>query len=346
MNFLTLFIALLIATAAAVFSIMGLQAIFIGAIIPVTIMGIVLELGKFQTAVWLHKNWTETTAKLKYTLVMMTVVLMFITSMGIFGLLSKSFLAHTQSAGNQSDKVVLLEQQIERLVTEKSQLNKQLENLDRYESSYLNSADEKTIAKGVRLANRQKAQKKEIFNRLATIAEEQTSLETALLPLKSQSRALEQEVGPVLYIAEAIYGERSDEAISSAVRWVIFLIIFAFDPLAVLLLIAAQQSFLANRPKVEPSSNLYNELIDATPAVAKEPDWMVPEMDPRLKDLLEKQETKPFTKVQEPVIIEPSPVEQIEESIKPAVDRNSQKWESLLKRVEKKAERLKTKFEK
>ena len=107
MTLLTLITALSISGVAAYYSIIGLAKIFAAAYIPIIIMGGVLEVGKLVTAVWLHRHWTVAPFFLKTYLTFAVVVLMFITSMGIFGFLSS---AHIEQTAEAEENVALVEQ--------------------------------------------------------------------------------------------------------------------------------------------------------------------------------------------------------------------------------------------
>ena len=109
--FLTMLTALTISAVAIYYSVAGLVAIFAAAAIPIMIMGTTLEVAKLVTAVWLHRYWSQAAWWLKYYLALAVLVLMFITSMGIFGYLSKAHIEQT-SAGEESVA------QVERLITE------------------------------------------------------------------------------------------------------------------------------------------------------------------------------------------------------------------------------------
>lgn len=107
----TIFVALCISAVAAYYSIVGLVAIFAAAMLPIIIMGTVLEIGKLTTAVWLHINWQNAKFFVKVYLTTATILLMFITSMGIFGFLSKAHIEQTSAAGENVA-------QLERISTE------------------------------------------------------------------------------------------------------------------------------------------------------------------------------------------------------------------------------------
>jgi hypothetical protein len=119
MAYLTLLTALCISAVAAYYSIFGIASIFSGAAVAVIIMGTVLEIGKVVTAVWLHKNWNTTNKLMRSYLTVSVVVLMVLTSMGIFGFLSK---AHVEQAGQASDAIAIVERIDGRILREENKI--------------------------------------------------------------------------------------------------------------------------------------------------------------------------------------------------------------------------------
>jgi len=379
--------ALVIAAIAAWFSVAGLMAIFAASAIPVAIMAGSLEVGKLVAASWVYRNWKRAPFLLKSYLTFATIVLMFITSMGIFGFLSSAYLEQA-SEGQQSqarierisndilrfeDTIERTEVKIEKLETETSNdtsdiqaqidseqvrmdkafervqpaINEQLEIItneqrgaDEEVQSYLDQIkkiDESletlqqyvandeirklqalvgtrvdgnygsgtaskvdefrntkttekerlvSIVEDIRLSvdnsvveqareeikrlreqantNVQKSQETidrlrsqlnvvaevdntvEIDTLVEKVRNSETSIENLLdekFALETEVRKLEAEVGPIKYIAEMVYGDTGSSTIDQAVRWLIIVFIFVFDPLAVLLLIAANFSF-------------------------------------------------------------------------------------------------------
>ena len=116
-NYITLFIALAISGVAIFYSVAGLATIFAASVIPIVIMGSVLEVGKLITAVWLHRNWQKAVWWLKTYLTVAVIILMFITSMGIFGYLSKSHIEQASASDDQIAKIQILDENIVRLDT-------------------------------------------------------------------------------------------------------------------------------------------------------------------------------------------------------------------------------------
>ena len=249
MGLLTLAMALAISGVAAWYSIAGLIAIFSGATTSIIIMGGVLEAGKLVTASWLYRNWNQVPFLLKSYLTSAVVVLMFITSMGIFGFLSKAHLEQSISVGGTNDlQIENLERQIARqqsIVADSetvlSQLDAQVQTLIDYDRIRGPSGS---------IATRQgQAEERQALNETIDAAYVRIEeLQTDLAPLQQEKLAIEVEVGPLKYIAELIYGDQARDFLDEAVRWVILLIVFVFDPLAVLLLIAANMNLAPTKP--------------------------------------------------------------------------------------------------
>ena len=245
---LTLVVAIAISAVAAFYSIAGLVAIFSAAAIPIIIMGVVLEIGKLVTASWLYNNWKTVPFLLKTYLTSAVVVLMVITSMGIFGFLSKAHLDQTISVGDNTVLIERLEQKIareQRNITDAEKVIAQLDQAVQVLMDYDRiRGDDGAIA--VRQSQREERTQLELI-----IDESQDTideLEGQKLELSKEQIALEAEVGPIKYIAELVY-EDGQSNLDEAVRGVILLLVFVFDPLAVLLLIAANMSFSQLRPQ-------------------------------------------------------------------------------------------------
>jgi len=223
MIFLTLLSALLLSGIAGYYSIIGLAAIFTGAFWPVVFMGSVLEMSKLVTTSWLYRNWKTCPFLLKTYLTSAVVILMMITSMGIFGFLSKAHIDSTMDSGANVVEIKILTQQ-EKITKE------------RLEYLLARAKDPSTAS------NR-------LDKQIQDTQKELTEINKKRLPLLKESNKLVAEVGPIKYVGDMIYGTDDDNAIDKAVRLVIMLIMVVFDPLAVLLLIAANIS-MQQRVKV------------------------------------------------------------------------------------------------
>lgn len=216
MIFLTLLSALLLSGIAGYYSIIGLAAIFTGAFWPIVFMGSVLELSKLVTTSWLYRNWETCPFLLRTYLTSAVVILMLITSMGIFGFLSKAHIDSTMDSGANTVEIKILTQQ---------------EKITKERLEYLLARAKDPATASNRLDKQIQDTQKEL-----------TEINKKRLPLLKESNKLVAEVGPIKYVGDMIYGTDDDHAIDKAVRLVIMLIMVVFDPLAVLLLIAANIS--------------------------------------------------------------------------------------------------------
>ena len=244
---LVFFTAISISVIAAGYSIVGLATLFAGAVVPIIAMGSALEVGKLVAASWLYHNWRNKLVpqSIKAYLTMAVIVLIFITSMGIFGFLSKAHLDQVRPVSSNEIKIELITNQIERqqIVIDRSQ--KTLTLLDQTLEKYI---DLEYVTRGLKEREKQKPERDAL-----TLAINEASDKIGELTLEKSTLALEQdkieaEVGPIKYIAELIYGEEgARDHFDEAVRWVIIVLIFVFDPLAVLLLIAANISLRSRK---------------------------------------------------------------------------------------------------
>jgi len=243
MGLLTLVMALAISGVAAWYSIAGLIAIFSGATTAIIIMGGVLEAGKLVTASWLYRNWKQVPFLLKSYLTSAVVVLMFITSMGIFGFLSKAHLEHSISIGGTNElQITNLERQIARQQSIIADAETVLTQLDQ-QVAVLIEYDRIRGPTGSIAVREKQSEERSLLNETIDAAYIRIDgLQKDLTPLQQEKLAIEVEVGPLKYIAELIYGDQARDFFDEAVRWVIMLIVFVFDPLAVLLLIAANMT--------------------------------------------------------------------------------------------------------
>ena len=242
--------AFTISTVAAYYSVAGLVAIFSGEAIASVVMGVALEIAKLVAASWLYRNWNNAPKLLKYYFTTAVLVLSIITSMGIFGYLSKAHLEHSVVSGGVSSQVQLID---EKILTEKDNIStarKALKQLDEsVDQTMARSTDEKGAERSAAL---RRSQQKERRTLLASIDESQKTIEklnAEKAPIAGDLRKIEAEVGPIKYVAELIYSDSSVEVIDKAVRLVIILIICVFDPLAILLLIAANMEMRKGTPR-------------------------------------------------------------------------------------------------
>jgi len=239
------FTALALSSVAAYYSIVGLLTIFPAAGISIVIMGVTLEMGKLVAASWVYRNWKSAQLILKSYFTAAVVVLSFITSMGIFGYLSKAHIEQTYSFSDSSIIVKNLEREIE---SEEQAIKTAQRNLDILDG-LVTQADPKD-ANIIR--NSQRRERAAISSQIRSSSDRIKTLTTELTPLRQESARIEAEIGPIKYVADLIYGESDKGLIEKAVRWVIVIIVFVFDPLAIILLIAANRE-LKNYNRFKPA---------------------------------------------------------------------------------------------
>lgn len=244
---LTLFTALAMATVAAVFAVYGIVAIFAGMPQFALIMGSVIELGKIVGVSWLYRNWAEPT-KIKYFMVPLVLLAILLTSMGIFGLLSKAHLEQTSPVANNQIQIERIDQQISR---EQARINDSEQVISQLDQSVqvLINFDRIRGPDGALAVRENQADQRELLRQTVESAQSQLdTLQDQKLELRQQLRVVELEVGPVKYLAELIYGDGVDRT-AEAVRWVIVAFIFVFDPMAILLLMAGNYTLMNRKPK-------------------------------------------------------------------------------------------------
>jgi hypothetical protein len=300
--------AIALSGVAAFYSIAGLIAIFAAAPIPIAIMGSILEGSKLVVASWLYRNWDDVPRLLKAYFISALAVLMFLTSMGIFGFLSKAHMEQGVPTGDLAAQIAVIDEKIN---TEKEIINAARQALTQLDQQVNETLNRTTSATDTRAVERsiaiRRAQTRERAQHQAEISKAQTAisaLNTERSPVAADLRKIEAEVGPIKYIAALIYGEEAggDQGLlEKAVRWVTILIVIVFDPLAVIMLIAASWSLARMRGNKEThqpikpgDTPLFTEAVPDPPAsepgaapklikrrqkpekVESPPDWQIP----------------------------------------------------------------------
>lgn len=263
--------ALSLSAIAAFYSIAGLAAIFAAAVIPIIVMGSILEVSKLVVASWLYRNWDDLPKLLKSYFLVAVVILMTLTSMGIFGFLSKAHLDQAVPTGDVQAKIELIDEKIK---SEKEIINEAratLAQLDKQVNETINrtanATDTKAIDRSVQIRKQQSKERKQLFEAISTAQAEVSKLQQEKAPLAQQARKIEAEVGPIKYIAALIYGDNPDQnVLEKAVRWVIIMIVSVFDPLAVLMLVGYNWTL---KRKEEPEAQ---EFFDRGKEIAKDVD--------------------------------------------------------------------------
>jgi hypothetical protein len=274
---LTLLVALSLSSVAAWYSIIGLTAIFAGAVIPVIIMGGILEIGKITTTVWLRKYWHRAGWLLKLYLVPAVIALALLTSMGIFGFLSKAHMEHGISTGDSQAKLSLYDEKIKTQRDNIELARKALTQMDNQVDQRLSRGDsENSAERAVQIRRQQAGERTKLQKEIGDAQKEIAKLNEERAPIAADNRKIEAEVGPIKYIAALIYGDNADNnMLEAAVRWVIILLVIVFDPLAIALVLAANASREWDKEKDEESDSPLGNETPSTPTVtepAYEPD--------------------------------------------------------------------------
>ena len=238
LTILTFISAISISIIAAGYSIIGLATLFAGAAMPIIAMGSALEIGKLVAASWLYNNWSSTMVPkaLKAYLFTAIIVLVFITSMGIFGFLSKAHLDQVKPTSGNTIKIKTIDNQIVRQQNIIDRSEKTLTQLDKSIEVFLNND---FASRGLKERQKQEEERNQLNTAIKSASDEIAKLSNEKATLQLAQDKIEAEVGPIKYIAELIYGKDAQSHFDEAVRIVILILIFVFDPLAVLLLIAA-----------------------------------------------------------------------------------------------------------
>ena len=262
LNFIALLTAISISGVAAYYSIVGLTAIFSGVFIPIIIMGGVLEFGKIVTTVWLHVNWEKVGWPIRWYLSIAVVVLMFVTSMGIFGFLSRAHIDATSSVG---DNQLIIEQLDQQIAVERQRISDSQHVIAQMDAAINNILNQSTNAKTIEnqrgnqvanqantLRNNQKKERDALNKTIDDTNKRIGEINQQKLKLQQSQAKTEAEVGPIKYIAQLIYGDTvNKDLLERAVRWVIIIIVAVFDPLAICLILAVTMSISFNKKEQE-----------------------------------------------------------------------------------------------
>jgi len=236
---------LTVSAVAIYYSVAGLVAIFSAAVIPIIVMGVALEISKLAGTVWLKQNWNQAPNFIRAYLLAAIAILMLITSMGIFGFLSKAHSDQSLVSGDVQSRIAVYDEKIKTSKDNIEANRKALKQMDEAVDQVMARSSSETGAdKAVQI---RRSQQKERVRLQSEIAAEQKTIakfSEERAPIAAEVRKVEAEVGPIKYIAAFIYGDNPDANIlEKAVTWVIIIIVAVFDPLAVILLLASQYSF-------------------------------------------------------------------------------------------------------
>lgn len=350
MTYLLFATALGLSACAAFYSIMGLVAIFASAVVPIFIMGSLLEASKLVVASWLYRNWKEVPVLMKSYFTVALIILMMLTSMGIFGYLSKAHLDQAIPTGDVAAKLALIDEKIK---TEKENINanrKELTQLDaQVDQTIARTTEASGADRAIAIRRGQQKDRARILNEIGQAQAKIAKYNEERAPIASEVRKVEAEVGPIKYIAALLYGDNPEtDVLEKAVRWVIIMIVLVFDPLAVLLLVAANWQMNRERQsKVLPVEA--DTVIEVQPEEINETEIISEEINEPFKVELEdnihaweemRVTIKPEENPIEHTIAGFAPAEVIDEELNITVDE-SKDWEpNLYNRMEKRDDTL------
>ena len=242
---LALLSGLTISAVAIWYSVAGLVSIFAAAAIPIIVMGVVLEISKLIATVWLKINWDRAPIYIRSYLIGAIAILMVITSMGIFGFLSKAHSDQTLVSGDVQSKIAIYDEKIK---TERENIEagrKALKQMDAtIDETIARSKTDQGAVNANAMRQRQAKERAQINSDITKSQKAIATLNEERAPIAAEIRKVEAEVGPIKYIAAFVYGSNPDaNLLEKAVTWVIIIIVSVFDPLAVILLLASQYSF-------------------------------------------------------------------------------------------------------
>jgi hypothetical protein len=303
--YLTLFSGLAISVVAEYYSIIGFTAIFAAAVIPVIIMGIALGVGKIAATLWLKQNWNIAPWTVRIYLLTAIAVLMGVTSMGIFGFLSKAHSDQSLVSGDVMAKIAVYDEKIKTAKENIDANRKVLKQMDEAVDQVMARSTSETGAdKAVTIRRSQQKERARIASEIAAEQKTISSISEERAPIAAEVRKVEAEVGPIKYIAAFVYGETSEGILEKAVTWVIIILIVVFDPLAVILLLASQISFQNFREREDPNERELQEFADAFNEVFEE-ELAEGDSPEDSVDIVKEQSTVTSILAQHPYLLEP-----------------------------------------
>jgi hypothetical protein len=257
--YLALLSGITLSIVAEYYSILGLTAIFSAAVIPVIVMGIALGIGKVTATLWLKQNWKIAPWSIRAYLLTAIAVLMLITSMGIFGFLSKAHSDQSLVSGDVQSKIAIYDEKIK---TAKENIDANRKALKQYDEALdavlSRSTSEAGADKAVAIRRSQQKERARLQSEIQAEQAKINRLSEERSPIAAEVRKVEAEVGPIKYIAAFVYGDTDETILEKAVTWVIIILIIVFDPLAVILLLSSQISFQKFREHEQDEYLLHN----------------------------------------------------------------------------------------
>ena len=265
LSYLLLISGLSISAIAEYYSIMGLMAIFSASPIPIAVMGISLGVAKLVMASWVKQYWARIPSGMKAYGVTAVVILMLITTIGCFGFLSKAHNDQNLVSGDVGAKLAIYDEKIKTARDNIEADRKQLQQMDAAVDQVMTrSTNEQGADKANAIRNSQKRDRASLAKDIETNQKIISQLNDEAAPVRAENRKVEAEVGPIKYIAAFIYGVAPDAGmLEKAVTWIIIMIVIVFDPLAVIMLLAAQMTFAWKRAESEETDEQAHKRIES-----------------------------------------------------------------------------------
>ncbi len=271
--YMVLIAALSLAASAAYYSVFGISKLFSAQALAVAIMAGTLEASKLIAATYLHRYWKKINILLKFYLTTAVCILMFITSLGIYGFLVSAYQTTSNELYIIEKEVSIIELKKERFneqlisySSEKIQLsnsiteltkglsNNKIQYRDKETNQIITTTSSSTRKVLTAQLNDMKDQRNNVSKKIESLSDSITSLDLQVLDIESNSEA-SAEVGPLKYVSELL-----NKPMDSVVNWFILIFIFVFDPFAVILLISANKAFDIVRNKTK--ENIYGEKVE------------------------------------------------------------------------------------
>ena len=237
-KYIVLFTALFIASISGYISILGLTTIFPldSAFYVIMLLAISLEMGKLVSISWLQLNWKNTKIWMRVYFIFIISFIMFLNMISAFGYLSKSHIEQqVTSNSGVSDQILIIDNKIKVHTDTINDIDKQIVQIDTALSKLTDRGQAQT---SIRIADQQRKTRDSLVVKKQLEIKLQSDLRSEKIKLDTEYRKIEAEIGPIKYVAELIYGSSDTKVVDKSIRAVIMLLIFVFDPLAVLLLIA------------------------------------------------------------------------------------------------------------
>ena len=250
-SILAIVMGITLSCVAAYFSVLGIAAIFAGAYVSAAVMMGSLELSKLVAASWIYRNWSIAPILMRFYMIVAVVVLVLITSMGIFGYLTKAHIDQTASAGDNTLRIEQIDLRIgreQRIIDDADTVIQQLDDA----VSILQEYDRIRGPDGAIAVRQSQQEEREILNQEINAASDRIlELQEEKAEYQKAQIELEAEIGPLKYIAEMIYGDDAESHFDAAVRWITIILVFVFDPLAVCLLLAGNTGLMHRKKAKE-----------------------------------------------------------------------------------------------